>query len=235
MKFSKHYIFLILHFLLSQTFQKIKKSPKFPKLTKKMFRVALPVFVILNALLLPCVHPFQVSPVDTNLLTGFFDKAAAPNSDLRVVKPEFVSAAASDELSIERTSETSSFFEEQCLIECLRSPSCVKYAFNEDTRSCKLTVNKAKLRTLNNAEHLASNIMCDDQRCANSLYCSPQVTSSNGQCVCDSSSTWGASCANKVQFDLSEWSGWNSCTVNCDTGNCYCVFYNSQDIFPHIL
>jgi hypothetical protein len=178
-----------------------------------MLRVLTLLFV-LNAL--PCVYLFQVTPVDSKLLMGFFDKAA-PNSDLKVIKPEFVSTGSnSDELSVEKIAETSSFFEEQCLIECLRSPSCVKYAFNEDTRSCKLTINKSKLRTLNSPQ-ITSNVMCDAQSCSNSLYCSPQSTTA-GQCLCDSSTTWGSNCANKIQFDLSEWSAWNTCSVGCDSG-----------------
>jgi hypothetical protein len=64
--------------------------------------------------------------------------------------------------------------------------------------------------------------MCNAQTCSSSLYCAPSssasTTSSIGQCLCDSSSTSGTNCAVKVQYDLTDWTSWNSCSVNCDSG-----------------
>lgn len=171
------------------------------------------LFLLIN--LVGRIYLLEFSAVDSSFLLGLFTKT----KNVNVIKIDNqIPADTTNE--IERT--TPAFFEEQCALECLRNVYCVRFVFTEEKSTCVISIRlnferQSKFNPAQNSK-ITDHINCDLQACSKSLYCSPLNDTQIGNCLCDTVTTTGKSCANKVKYEFSEWSTWSACSVACDGG-----------------
>lgn len=156
---------------------------------------------ILILICVSSIHGFIVDPIDSSILSIYSSKYQSSNK---------LDAASGYYLI-----EFGSFFEQQCILECLRNLNCAKYEFVQDEFKCRILINKEKEN--NPVKQDPSSLEFLHCKCTDQFYCAPSTNSTGSSCFCSGFPST-SQCSYQKVYELSAWNDWTSCSTECNTG-----------------
>jgi hypothetical protein len=194
------------------------------KIYKYIYCKNLSCFKMIKFIVLFIIFKFErtncVRTLDTQFLQSFFD--------LKNNLHEIRNGYSNETLNVknEREIKFKLFFQEHCLIECLKNMNCMSYTFNESESLCRLQLNlKRKKYSYDDDTDIALKVKqkfkIDLLACDNGVYCldeEEQKLLEIDYPLCDPFYNTGKNCEHKVIYEYSEWSKWTTCNIDCGLG-----------------
>ena len=175
-------------------------------------------FIILKFVIL-----FDMRTLDSKFLHSFFNSI---NGVYTIKNGYSNDILTSINMHYDREIKLRIFFDEHCLIECLKNMHCIKYVFNQTESVCRLQlIFKRKTYNYDDDTDIAfkfkNYFKIDLLSCENGVYCMDELEKKEigiNYPLCNPFHKTGKNCEHEIAYDYSDWNQWSSCNQACGLG-----------------